>query len=88
MSAQKEVVQVHVCCTERVQMRECAHTVRGERLLICIFLCMHTEETDALGMEVRVCRRQRASRSKAQTEKQEKCVLFPLCSIKWDFVCS
>lgn len=48
---------------------------------------MHTEETDTLGMEVRVCRRQRASRSKAQTEKQEKCVLFPLCSIKWDFVC-
>lgn len=23
-----------------------------------------------------------------ETQKQQKCALFPLCSIKWDFVCA
>lgn len=76
-----------VCCTERVHVNERAHTV-GRGAVRVRFPRVHVEETDALGTEVRVCWGQRTNRSKAQTEKQEKCVLFPLCSIKHDFVCS
>lgn len=70
---------MNLCCTERVHVHECAHTVRREGPFPWIFpVRTQNSETNTLGRKVRVCRGRRTSRSRAQAEAQEKCAsCFP-----------